>query len=51
MKVRLKRNGEEVEIEAEDDLLDKNPWYRELFERQIQFITEQFYDKQPEVKP
>lgn len=53
MKIILTRNGESAQVEAVDELLDANPWYRASFEKQVQLITERFYGAQvvKEVNP
>jgi hypothetical protein len=43
MKVVLREGDREAIIEADDDVLDENAYYRDSFERQVKTITNAFY--------
>ena len=45
MRVELKRDGEVVLIEADDELLVKSFMYSGIFERQVKLATDRFYGK------
>ena len=43
MMVTLKDGEREVTLQADDALMDVNPWYRESIQKQVAHLTEVFY--------
>lgn len=51
MRVHMKHGDDEVTIEADDALMDCNPWYRDSIHQQVRALAEALYsDPNPKMK-